>query len=181
MNILGNSVSKAGALKAMGSPLSREIEIKFADFSVTCQVDLSVMQQNFLVDAVFDKVGEIAKINKSPWYPRSVVTLRSLFEWIYTLGWTDVRDVLGLVDEESGEPHDLTDRKAHNLARELNLVEVLSETDPKAKKMFDVIWQAILHRADLHDKLLAANLANDKINAVIEKAEQMFSSLTETS
>ena len=179
MNILGNNLSKTDVLKAKDRLLHRMVDAAYKDFTVSCQVDLGVMQQNFLVDAVFRKVEEMCKASKHPMHPRSIVTLRSLFEWVYLMGWTDILEAIGLVGDDDGMEYIYSDRQAHNMAQELDLIQILSDADPKAKKMFDTMWQAVLARAETHERLLAANLANQKLNTLIEKAEGLFTSFTE--
>ena len=176
-------ITKADALKAMDAPPSREIILNYADFSLQCRVDLSVMEQNVLVDAVFNKSREFfdKTKDKSIHWGRSIVSFRSIFEWTYLFGWTNLFDALVetvWINPETDEEECLTDRQLHNLAVKLNVVEYLSQADSRARKMFDMIWESIQNRADLEEKLLAANLANQKLNEIIEKAENIFAGFT---
>ena len=178
INVFEN-VTKADALKAMDAVSHREIVINYNDFSLQCQVDLSVLQQNFLIDAVFDKSKQMFEKTKSKsiHWARSAATLRSLLEWTYLHGWTNLHDAVietVWIDPETDEEEYLTDRQLHNLATKLNVIEHLSNADSRAKRMFDTIWLSILRRSELEEKLLAANLANQKLNEIIEKAEGIF-------
>ena len=177
VNVYEN-ITRADALKAMNEILHREITINYNDFSLQCQVDLSVLVQNALIDGVFNKSREMfeATKSKSIHWGRSIATLRSIFEWTYLSSCTDLHDKVVetvWIDEDDEEAY-LTDRQLHRLAQKLNVIEHLSNADSKTARMFDIIWQSILRRSELEEKLLAANLANQKLNEIIDKAEGIF-------